>query len=395
MNDFLANLKLDSCFKNNNNSSLSNQNLSQFNISFMNFYSQLVSKSSTINCDNSKSNKIPHHRHQLGQNLLTPVSSVHQSYSPTNQNNNSFHINRLLPELFSNNNRREDSRINNFNNEANAFSAISTSAAGSIIRMQKQFDKMVENDNNSNKKDKRNDKKLKTEQNHGEILAQNSFNPQIISNPLVNLNLITKLTDFNRNLFNNHHLFCMATKDSPSTTSSLSSASNSNSAQNLNTSSSYSSSSSSPLNSPLTVQNDDMNDEACNITNNADNETIFKCKNCDKCYMTHGALKMHIKTHTLPCKCKLCGKSFSRPWLLQGHYRTHTGEKPFKCEICSRAFADRSNLRAHMQTHSFIKKYHCNYCERTFSRMSLLNRHYENSTCGKQHKLEQETHVDK
>lgn len=112
--------------------------------------------------------------------------------------------------------------------------------------------------------------------------------------------------------------------------------------------------------------------------NDLNNPLMFKCKNCEKSYFTLGALKMHIRTHTLPCKCKVCGKSFSRPWLLQGHYRTHTGEKPFKCEICLRAFADRSNLRAHMQTHSFIKKYHCHSCERTFSRMSLLNRHLEN-----------------
>ncbi len=44
----------------------------------------------------------------------------------------------------------------------------------------------------------------------------------------------------------------------------------------------------------------------------------FSCKHCDKVYVSLGALKMHIRTHTLPCKCKLCGKAFSRPWLLQG-----------------------------------------------------------------------------
>ena len=82
----------------------------------------------------------------------------------------------------------------------------------------------------------------------------------------------------------------------------------------------------------------------------------FSCKYCDKDYMSLGALKMHIRTHTLPCKCKICGKAFSRPWLLQGHIRTHTGERPFVCSHCGRAFADRSNLRAHMQTHTDIKK---------------------------------------
>ncbi|KAK3085347.1 hypothetical protein FSP39_001911 [Pinctada imbricata] len=104
----------------------------------------------------------------------------------------------------------------------------------------------------------------------------------------------------------------------------------------------------------------------------------FSCKYCDKTYVSLGALKMHIRTHTLPCKCKLCGKAFSRPWLLQGHIRTHTGEKPFRCDHCSRAFADRSNLRAHLQTHSEIKKYSCKACNKTFSRMSLLLKHEDN-----------------
>uniref|UniRef100_A0A8C4QPM6 Snail family zinc finger 1a n=1 Tax=Eptatretus burgeri TaxID=7764 RepID=A0A8C4QPM6_EPTBU len=57
----------------------------------------------------------------------------------------------------------------------------------------------------------------------------------------------------------------------------------------------------------------------------------FSCKHCEKEYLSLGALKMHIRTHTLPCVCKICGKAFSRPWLLQGHVRTHTGGCARRC----------------------------------------------------------------
>ncbi|VDD78549.1 unnamed protein product [Mesocestoides corti] len=101
----------------------------------------------------------------------------------------------------------------------------------------------------------------------------------------------------------------------------------------------------------------------------------YTCHVCAKVYYSMSALKMHIRTHTLPCKCSVCGKAFSRMWLLNGHLRTHTGEKPFACRVCQRAFADRSNLRAHMQTHSEVKRYRCEDCGKTFSRMGLLTKH--------------------
>ena len=107
------------------------------------------------------------------------------------------------------------------------------------------------------------------------------------------------------------------------------------------------------------------------------------CRHCGKPYASLGALKMHIRTHTLPCRCQLCGKAFSRPWLLQGHMRTHTGERPFACPQCGRAFADRSNLRAHLQTHAELKKYACDRCTKTFSRLSLLVKHRNGpAVCG-------------
>ncbi|XP_018421957.1 PREDICTED: zinc finger protein SNAI3-like [Nanorana parkeri] len=107
----------------------------------------------------------------------------------------------------------------------------------------------------------------------------------------------------------------------------------------------------------------------------------FSCPHCSKAYSSLGALKMHIRTHTLPCACRICGKAFSRPWLLQGHIRTHTGEKPFSCYHCGRGFADRSNLRAHLQTHSEVKRYRCPGCVKTFSRISLLIKHRDGCCC--------------
>lgn len=129
----------------------------------------------------------------------------------------------------------------------------------------------------------------------------------------------------------------------------------------------------------------------CTASATSEVKKSFSCEHCPKTYTSMGALKMHIRTHTKPCKCQLCGKAFSRPWLLQGHIRTHTGDKPFSCQYCHRAFADKSNLRAHLQTHSDIKKYSCTTCSKTFSRMSLLTKHVEGG-CPGVHEINHDDH---
>jgi hypothetical protein len=49
-------------------------------------------------------------------------------------------------------------------------------------------------------------------------------------------------------------------------------------------------------------------------TTNTSGRNRFACPDpdCGKSYLSTGALKMHQRTHTLPCRCDTCGKAFSR-----------------------------------------------------------------------------------
>lgn len=226
--------------------------------------------------------------------------------STKTSNNNSFHINKLLPELFddtklnqnNNNNTGSSSTTdkqpqtvlrngspNMFNsrllpmmlpNKLDVNNLNASNAQSSITKMEKMFEKMTS------------DSKLPKQPNlqASETEEETNNNNNNYEQQLQRLNYIQ-----------NFLLLSKAESEPPLPGST----------KKLNISSASSSSSHSSkskhLEEPKSVDSSSL---------------IFKCKSCDKCYMTSGALKMHIRTHTLPCKCKVCGKSFSRPWLLQG-----------------------------------------------------------------------------
>lgn len=58
-------------------------------------------------------------------------------------------------------------------------------------------------------------------------------------------------------------------------------------------------------------------------------------------------------------KCKYCDKRFVSSSRLISHAKIHTGDKPYKCEYCRRYFAEKDNLTHHVRTHSTEKPFNC------------------------------------
>ena len=80
----------------------------------------------------------------------------------------------------------------------------------------------------------------------------------------------------------------------------------------------------------------------------------YKCKYCDKRFISSWKCKRHERIHTgeKPFKCKHCDKSFSRSHVCKVHERIHTGVKPHKCKYCGKCFAQVGNCEQHERIHT-------------------------------------------
>ncbi|XP_056386987.1 zinc finger protein 271-like isoform X2 [Hyla sarda] len=92
------------------------------------------------------------------------------------------------------------------------------------------------------------------------------------------------------------------------------------------------------------------------IQGNNQDQQLFLCSECGKCFNLKSGLMAHQKIHAgvTPFSCSECGKCFTRKSPLTMHMKTHTGERPFSCSECGKGFIQRSDLLRHHRIHTRI-----------------------------------------
>ncbi|XP_044153733.1 oocyte zinc finger protein XlCOF7.1-like isoform X2 [Bufo gargarizans] len=136
-------------------------------------------------------------------------------------------------------------------------------------------------------------------------------------------------------------------------------------------------------------------------------EKMFICSHCGKCFNHGASLELHLKTHTVEkasfmsqsgkylrnkalkvhqahqlihtggkqYNCSECGKSFKRSLSLVEHMQLHTGEKTFTCLDCGQSFTQRSAYVTHYKVHQAGKLHFCFECGKSFRTKADLTTH--------------------
>ncbi|EDW81568.1 uncharacterized protein Dwil_GK12137 [Drosophila willistoni] len=107
------------------------------------------------------------------------------------------------------------------------------------------------------------------------------------------------------------------------------------------------------------------------------------CSQCSQTFYTAHLLRRHERVHVSarPYQCHYCNLSFTNTGGRIQHERTrHTFIKPFKCKECEKSFVTGGKLSTHMLSHTGVRSFHCDSCKVSFLRRSHLNAHYRSKS---------------
>ncbi|KAK7114952.1 zinc finger protein 407-like [Littorina saxatilis] len=125
------------------------------------------------------------------------------------------------------------------------------------------------------------------------------------------------------------------------------------------------------------------------IHENMKNGVKYPCDKCDSSFYHIDGLKAHAKRHRerqFKCPVQGCKWSFVGKPDLTEHMYTHTREKKYLCDICGYEGGTRTRIRRHYKTHEPGKMFTCEYCPYKGASKSHLQRHVRIHTGSKPYK---------